>query len=100
MRKGGNCASATKETQGRDSDLGAAMLSILRKLFVGVSAFAVGLLYFFALSLSITTVWSGLLPWYAILGAWTIISLVLYEEREYSQIAQAFRSALDRRTPD
>ena len=76
------------------------MPSFFKRLFVGVSAFAVSLLYFFALSLSIDIVWSGFAPWYAVLGAWTIISLVLYEEKEYSQISQAFRDALDHRTPN
>jgi len=76
------------------------MPSFFRRLFVGVSAFAAGLLYFFALSLSITVVWSGIAPWYAILGAWTILSLVLYEEKQYGQITQAFGSVIDRRTID
>jgi hypothetical protein len=75
------------------------MLSMLKKLFVGVSAFALAILYFYALGLSITIVWSGLAPWYVVLGAWTIISAVLFEEREYSIITQASHRILDHRTP-
>jgi hypothetical protein len=72
------------------------MLSMFKKLFVGVSAFAVALLYFYALSLSISIVWNDLVPWYIVLAAWGIVSAVLYEEKEYGEIAQAIQSLLDR----
>ena len=67
------------------------MPSLLKNVFVGVSAFAVGLLYFFALALSVTIVWNGVARWYIIVAAWAIISAVLYEEKEYAQIVNTIR---------
>ena len=49
----------------------------IRSVFVGVSTFAVGLLYFYALALSIVVALTGAIPWYLVAGAWVIISLVL-----------------------
>ena len=53
------------------------MQADIKHVFVGVSTFAVGLLYFYALALSIVVALTGTLPWYLVAGAWVIISVVL-----------------------
>ncbi|HUI19169.1 MAG TPA: hypothetical protein VL244_15985 [Alphaproteobacteria bacterium] len=50
----------------------------IRNLFVGVSTFAVALLYFYALALSVVVAFTNTIPWYVVLGAWLIVSVVLY----------------------
>jgi len=55
--------------------------SIVKGLFVGVGAFAVGLLYFYALSLSIVVVLKSDMPWYLVAGAWLFLFGVLYYEK-------------------
>ncbi|MFI5022965.1 MAG: hypothetical protein ACHQRJ_15110 [Alphaproteobacteria bacterium] len=55
--------------------------SIVKGLFVGVGAFAVGLLYFYALSLSIVVVLKNDMPWYLVAGAWLFLFGVLYYEK-------------------
>jgi hypothetical protein len=55
--------------------------SVVRGLFVGVGAFAVGLLYFYALSLSIIVVLKNDMPWYLVAGAWLFLFGVLYYEK-------------------
>jgi len=50
----------------------------VRNVFVGVSTFAVALLYFYSLALSVIIALSGILPWYVVIGAWIIVSAVLY----------------------
>ncbi len=55
--------------------------SIIKGLFVGVGAFAVGLLYFYALSLSIVVVLKNDMPWYIVVAAWLFLFGVLYYEK-------------------
>ncbi|HXQ65186.1 MAG: hypothetical protein ACHQRJ_04230 [Alphaproteobacteria bacterium] len=55
--------------------------SIIKGLFVGVGAFAVGLLYFYALSLSIVVVLKKDMPWYVVVAAWLFLFGVLYYEK-------------------
>jgi hypothetical protein len=55
--------------------------SIVKGLFVGVGAFAVGLLYFYALSLSIVVVLKNDMPWYLVVAAWLFLFGVLYYEK-------------------
>jgi hypothetical protein len=55
--------------------------SIVKGLFVGVGAFAVGLLYFYALSLSIVVVLKNDMPWYVVVAAWLFLFGVLYYEK-------------------
>jgi hypothetical protein len=55
--------------------------SIIKGLFVGVGAFAVGLLYFYALSLSIVVVLKNDMPWYVVVAAWLFLFGVLYYEK-------------------
>jgi hypothetical protein len=54
---------------------------IVRGLFVGVGAFAIGLLYFYALSLSVIVVLKNDMPWYIVVGAWIFLLGVLYYEK-------------------
>jgi len=56
----------------------------IRHLFVGVSTFAVALLYFYALALSIVVAFTGAIAWYFVLGGWLIISAVLYFVKDRS----------------
>ena len=63
------------------------MESKLRNVFVGVSTFAVGLLYFYALALSVVVALTNTVPWYLILGAWVIISVVLFYAKDRSATA-------------
>ncbi|HKO08068.1 MAG TPA: hypothetical protein VJ487_10170 [Alphaproteobacteria bacterium] len=55
--------------------------SLVKGLFVGVGAFAVGLLYFYALSLSIVVVLKKDMPWYVVVAAWLFLFGVLYYEK-------------------
>ena len=55
--------------------------SLLSGLFVGVGAFAIGLLYFYALSLSVVVVLKNDMPWYFVAGAWAFLFGVLYYEK-------------------
>ncbi len=59
--------------------------SIIKGLFVGVGAFAVGLLYFYALSLSIVVVLKNDMPWYIVVAAWLFLFGVLYYEKSLDQ---------------
>ena len=59
--------------------------SIIKGLFVGVGAFAVGLLYFYALSLSIVVVLKNDMPWYVVVAAWLFLFGVLYYEKSLDQ---------------
>ncbi|HYB55826.1 MAG TPA: hypothetical protein VEK12_06620 [Alphaproteobacteria bacterium] len=59
--------------------------SIIKGLFVGVGAFAVGLLYFYALSLSIVVVLKNDMPWYVVAAAWLFLFGVLYYEKSLDQ---------------
>jgi len=59
--------------------------SIIKGLFVGVGAFAVGLLYFYALSLSIIVVLQNDMPWYVVVAAWLFLFGVLYYEKSLDQ---------------
>ncbi len=54
----------------------------VRNVFVGVSTFAVALLYFYALALSVIIALSGIFPWYIVAGAWVVVSAVLYYAKE------------------
>ncbi|HUI17681.1 MAG TPA: hypothetical protein VL244_08460 [Alphaproteobacteria bacterium] len=54
---------------------------IVKGLFVGVGAFAIGLLYFYALSLSVIVVLKNDMPWYVVVGAWIFLFGVLYYEK-------------------
>ena len=76
------------------------MRSGIKRLFTGVSAFAAALLYFFMLALSISLVWTANVHWYFVLSGWAIVTAVLYEEKEYSQIVNALRGGSARRVPD
>ena len=55
--------------------------SLVKGLFVGVGAFAIGLLYFYALSLSVVVVLKSDMPWYVVVGAWIFLFGVLYYEK-------------------
>jgi len=55
--------------------------SLVKGLFVGVGAFAVGLLYFYALSLSIVVVLKNDMAWYLVAAAWLFLFGVLYYEK-------------------
>ena len=59
----------------------------LKRVFVGVSTFAVGLLYFYALALSVVVALTNTVPWYLILGAWVIISILLFYAKDRSASA-------------
>jgi hypothetical protein len=63
------------------------MESKLRNVFVGVSTFAVGLLYFYALALSVVVALTNVVPWYLVIGAWVIISVVLFYAKDHSASA-------------
>ncbi len=54
---------------------------IIKGLFVGVGAFAICLLYFYALSLSVIVVVKNDMPWYVVVGAWIFLFAVLYYEK-------------------
>jgi hypothetical protein len=55
--------------------------SLIKGLFIGIGAFAVGLLYFYALSLSILVVLKNDMPWYLVVAAWLFLFGVLYYEK-------------------
>ncbi len=61
------------------------MKNVVAGLFVGVGVFAICLLYFYALSLSIIVVLNGGLPWYIVVGAWLLLFGVLYYEKRLDQ---------------
>jgi len=63
------------------------MESQLKNVFVGVSTFAVGLLYFYALALSVVVALTNVVPWYLVAGAWVIISIVLFYAKDRSASA-------------
>jgi len=54
---------------------------LIKGLFVGVGAFAIGLLYFYALSLSVIVVLKHDMPWFVVVGAWIFLFGVLYYEK-------------------
>lgn len=54
--------------------------SLAKGLFVGVGAFTVGLLYFYALGLSVVVVLRNDMPWYFIAGGWAFFACALYVE--------------------
>jgi len=59
--------------------------SLIKGLFIGVGAFTVGLLYFYALSLSIIVVLNNDMHWYVVVAAWLFLFSMLYYERSYDQ---------------
>ncbi|HKO09156.1 MAG TPA: hypothetical protein VJ487_15710 [Alphaproteobacteria bacterium] len=65
----------------------------LKNIFVGVSTFAVGLLYFYALALSVVVALTNTVPWYLILGAWVIISIVLFYAKDRSAKGESAQSS-------
>jgi len=54
-------------------------------IFVGVGAFALGLLYFYVLTLSILVTFWGLLPWWFVAVGWLLLFAVLYGEKHVEQ---------------
>jgi len=54
-------------------------------IFVGVGAFAVGLLYFYVLTLSVIATWSCLLSWWFVASGWVLLFAVLYGEKYLTQ---------------
>ena len=63
--------------------------SLVKELFVGAGMFTVGLLYFYALGLSVIVVRQNDLPWYFIAGGWTLFAGVLYYEKLLDQKLKA-----------
>jgi hypothetical protein len=68
----------------QDESKGEVMEPNIKTLFVGVSTFAVALLYFYSLALSVVVAFTETLPWYVVLGGWLIISAVLYFAKDRS----------------
>jgi hypothetical protein len=54
-------------------------------IFVGVGAFAIGLLYFYVLVLSIVVTLSGSLSGWFVVGGWVLLVVVLFGERYIHQ---------------
>jgi len=54
-------------------------------IFVGVGAFAVAMLYFYVLLLSILVTYWGLLPWWVVAAGWVLLFVVLYGEKYVKQ---------------
>ncbi|HYB56528.1 MAG TPA: hypothetical protein VEK12_10180 [Alphaproteobacteria bacterium] len=54
-------------------------------IFVGVGAFAVAMLYFYVLLLSILVTYWGLLPWWVVAAGWVLLFVVLYGEKYVRQ---------------
>jgi len=54
-------------------------------IFLGFGAFAIGLLYFYVLVLSIVVTLSGLLAWWFVAAGWVLLFAVLYGEKYVQQ---------------
>lgn len=54
-------------------------------IFVGVGAFAIGLLYFYVLTLSILVTLWGLLSFWFVAAGWILLFVVLYGEKYINQ---------------
>ncbi|MGO8866985.1 MAG: hypothetical protein ACLQME_10835 [Alphaproteobacteria bacterium] len=54
-------------------------------IFVGVGVFAVTMLYFYVLLLSILVTFWGLLPWWFVAAGWVLLFAVLYGEKYVKQ---------------
>ncbi|MGO8866171.1 MAG: hypothetical protein ACLQME_06675 [Alphaproteobacteria bacterium] len=54
-------------------------------IFVGVGAFAIGLLYFYVLTLSVLVTLWGLLSWWFVVAGWVLLFVVLYGEKYINQ---------------
>jgi hypothetical protein len=54
-------------------------------VFLGVGTFALGLLYFYVLVLSIVVTISGLLSWWFVAAGWVLLFAVLYGEKYVKQ---------------
>ena len=54
-------------------------------IFEGVGTFAVALLYFYVLALSIAVIFSGLLPVWFVIAGWVLLFAVLYGEKYVKQ---------------
>ena len=54
-------------------------------IFLGVGVFALGLLYFYVLVLSIVVTLSGLLSWWFVAAGWVLLFAVLYGEKYVKQ---------------
>jgi hypothetical protein len=66
-------------------------------IFVGVGAFAIGMLYFYVLTLSILVTFWGLLSWWFVAAGWVLLFAVLYGEKYINQkIGQSGASLLVR----
>ncbi|HKO07812.1 MAG: hypothetical protein ACHQRJ_19670 [Alphaproteobacteria bacterium] len=66
-------------------------------IFVGVGAFAIGLLYFYVLTLSILVTFWGLMSWWLVVAGWILLFAVLYGEKYINQkIGQSGASLLVR----
>ncbi len=63
--------------------------SLVKELFVGAGVFTVGLLYFYALSLSVIVVHQNDMPLYFIAGGWALFAGVLYYEKLLDQKLKA-----------
>ncbi|MFI5022847.1 MAG: hypothetical protein ACHQRJ_14505 [Alphaproteobacteria bacterium] len=50
-------------------------------IFVGVGMFAVAMLYFYVLFLSIVVTYWGLLSWWFVAAGWVLLFAVLYGEK-------------------
>jgi len=76
---------------------GAAMRESDMNIFVGVGAFAIGLLYFYVLTLSILVTFWGLMSWWLVVAGWILLFAVLYGEKYINQkIGQSGASLLVR----
>jgi len=72
----------------------AAMGASDMNIFVGVGAFAIGLLYFYVLVLSIVVTLSGSLSGWFVVAGWVLLVVVLFGERHIHQKIE--RSAASR----
>jgi len=73
---------------------GAAMGASDMNIFVGVGAFAIGLLYFYVLVPSIVVTLSGSLSGWFVVAGWVLLVVVLFVERYIHQKIE--RSAASR----
>jgi len=56
-------------------------------VFVGVGTFAVALLYFYVLTLSVVVIFSGLLPAWFVVAGWVLLFVVLFGEKSIKRKA-------------
>ncbi len=50
-------------------------------MFIGVGTFAVAMLYFYVLTLSVLVTFWGMLSWWFVAAGWLLLFIVLYGEK-------------------